>query len=67
MKLLFSNRSPLSVQLLTSILLALILIILDINYRPFNEVRYYLDSIVSQIHLELRLIHFMKWQKHEKS
>lgn len=50
MKLLFSNRSPLSVQLLTSILLALILIILDINYRPFNEVRYYLDSIVSPLY-----------------
>ncbi|OCG28185.1 rod shape-determining protein MreC [Gilliamella sp. wkB108] len=51
MKLLFSKRSPLSVQLFISLLLALILIVLDINYRPFKEIRYYLDTIVSPLYL----------------
>ncbi|OCG38701.1 rod shape-determining protein MreC [Gilliamella sp. Fer2-1] len=50
MKLLFSKRSPLSVQLFTSLALALILIVLDINYRPFKEIRYYLDTIISPLY-----------------
>ncbi|OCG09154.1 rod shape-determining protein MreC [Gilliamella sp. wkB178] len=50
MKLLFSKRSPLSVQLFISLLLALILIVLDVNYRPFKEIRYYLDTIISPIY-----------------
>ena len=47
MKLLFSKRSPLSVQLFIALTLALVLIVLDINYRPFKEVRYYLDTLIS--------------------
>lgn len=51
MKLLFSKRSPpLSVQLFVSLMLALILIVLDINYRPFKEIRYYLDTIISPLY-----------------
>ena len=50
MKLLFSKRSPLSVQLFIALALALTLIVLDINYRPFKEVRYYLDTIVSPLY-----------------
>ncbi|MCO6544333.1 MAG: rod shape-determining protein MreC [Gilliamella sp.] len=50
MKLLFSKRSPLSVQLFTSLALALALIVLDINYRPFKEIRYYLDTIISPLY-----------------
>ncbi|MWP48610.1 MULTISPECIES: rod shape-determining protein MreC [unclassified Gilliamella] len=50
MKLLFSKRSPLSVQLFTSLALALTLIVLDIHYRPFKEIRYYLDTIISPLY-----------------
>ncbi|TSJ89466.1 rod shape-determining protein MreC [Gilliamella apicola] len=50
MKLLFSKRSPLSVQLFISLALSLTLIVLDINYRPFKEVRYYLDTIISPLY-----------------
>lgn len=50
MKLLFSKRSPLSVQLFISLALALTLIVLDINYRPFKEVRYYLDTLISPLY-----------------
>jgi rod shape-determining protein MreC len=50
MKLLFSKRSPLSVQLFTSLALALVLIVLDINYRPFKEIRYYLDTLISPLY-----------------
>ena len=50
MKLLFSKRSPLSVQLFIALALALTLIVLDINYRPFKEVRYYLDTIASPLY-----------------
>ncbi|OCG37023.1 rod shape-determining protein MreC [Gilliamella sp. Gris1-4] len=50
MKLLFSKRSPLSVQLFTSLALALALIVLDVNYRPFKEIRYYLDTIISPLY-----------------
>ena len=50
MKLLFSKRSPLSVQLFISLALALTLIVLDINYRPFKEIRYYLDTIISPLY-----------------
>ena len=50
MKLLFSKRSPLSVQLFISLLLSIILIILDLNYRPFKEVRYYLDTMISPLY-----------------
>ncbi|OCG01326.1 rod shape-determining protein MreC [Gilliamella sp. wkB112] len=50
MKLLFSKRSPLSVQLFISLLLALVLIVLDVNYRPFKDIRYYLDTIISPIY-----------------
>ncbi|OCG19952.1 MULTISPECIES: rod shape-determining protein MreC [unclassified Gilliamella] len=50
MKLLFSKRSPLSVQLFTSLALAVALIVLDINYRPFKEIRYYLDTIISPLY-----------------
>ena len=50
MKLLFSKRSPLSVQLFIALTLALTLIVLDINYRPFKEVRYYLDTIISPLY-----------------
>ena len=50
MKLLFSKRSPLSVQLFIALALALTLIVLDINYRPFKEVRYYLDTIISPLY-----------------
>ena len=46
MKLLFSKRSPLSVQLFTSLALALVLIVLDINYLTFKEIRYYLDTLI---------------------
>lgn len=50
MKLLFSNRSPLSVQLFISMALALILIVFDVNYRPFKEIRYYLYTIISPLY-----------------
>ena len=50
MKLLFSKRSPLSVQLFIALTLALVLIVLDINYRPFKEVRYYLDTLISPLY-----------------
>ena len=50
MKLIFSKRSPLSVQLFISLALALTLIVLDINYRPFKEIRYYLDTIISPLY-----------------
>ncbi|SCB72424.1 rod shape-determining protein MreC [Gilliamella intestini] len=50
MKLLFSKRSPLSVQLFTSLALALVLIVLDVNYRPFKEIRYYLDTLISPLY-----------------
>ena len=50
MKLLFSKRSPLSVQLFIALTLALTLMVLDINYRPFKEVRYYLDTIISPLY-----------------
>lgn len=50
MKLLFSKRSPLSVQLFMSLAMSLALIALDINYRPFKEVRYYLDTIISPLY-----------------
>jgi rod shape-determining protein MreC len=50
MKLLFSKGSPLSVQLFISLALALALIVLDINYRPFKEVRYYLDTVISPLY-----------------
>ena len=50
MKLLFSKRSPLSVQLFISLTLALKLMVLDINYRPFKEIRYYLDTIISPLY-----------------
>ena len=50
MKLLFSKRSPLSVQLFIALALALTLIVLDINYRPFKEVRYYLDTMISPLY-----------------
>lgn len=50
MKLLFSKRSPLSVQLFISLLLSFILIVLDLNYRPFKEVRYYLDTMISPLY-----------------
>ncbi|OCG63581.1 rod shape-determining protein MreC [Gilliamella sp. GillExp13] len=50
MKLLFSKRSPLSVQLFTSLALALVLIVLDINYHPFKEIRYYLDTLISPLY-----------------
>ncbi|MWN04908.1 rod shape-determining protein MreC [Gilliamella sp. Pas-s95] len=50
MKLLFSKRSPLSVQLFTFLALALVLIVLDVNYRPFKEIRYYLDTIISPLY-----------------
>ena len=50
MKLLFSKRSPLSVQLFIALTLALTLMVLDINYRPFKEIRYYLDTIISPLY-----------------
>jgi rod shape-determining protein MreC len=50
MKLLFSKRSPLSVQLFTSLVLALVLIVLNINYHPFKEIRYYLDTLISPLY-----------------
>lgn len=50
MKLLFSKRSPLSVQLFISLALSLILIVLDVNYRSFKEVRYYLDTLISPLY-----------------
>jgi rod shape-determining protein MreC len=50
MKLLFSKRSPLSVQLLASLTFASVLIVLDVSYQPFKEVRYYLDTIVSPLY-----------------
>lgn len=50
MKLLFSKRSPLSVQLFTSLALALVLIVLNINYHPFKEIRYYLDTLISPLY-----------------
>ncbi|MCX8600539.1 MULTISPECIES: rod shape-determining protein MreC [unclassified Gilliamella] len=50
MKLLFSKRSPLSVQLFISLALALTLIVVDSNYRPFKQIRYYLDTLISPLY-----------------
>ncbi|MDF7671195.1 rod shape-determining protein MreC [Orbaceae bacterium ESL0721] len=50
MKLLFSKQSPLSVQLFIALLFALVLLGLDISYRPFKVVRFYLDTIISPIY-----------------
>ena len=67
MKLLFSKRSPLSVQLFFALLFALILIVLDVNYRPFKEIRCYLDTIVSPLYQISNMPQTMSSQFHEMS
>ncbi|WP_294609364.1 rod shape-determining protein MreC [uncultured Gilliamella sp.] len=67
MKLLFSKRSPLSVQLFFALLFALILIVLDVNYRPFKEIRFYLDTIVSPLYQISNMPQTMSSQFHEMS
>ena len=67
MKLLFSKRSPLSVQLFFALLFALILIVLDVNYRPFKEIRFYLDTIGSPLYQISNMPQTMSSQFHEMS
>lgn len=50
MKRLFSKDSSLILQLCIALIFAAILMILDINYRAFSIVRYYLDTIVSPLY-----------------
>ena len=47
MKRLFSEGSPLIVQLFIALFFATALIIIDFRYRAFSVVRYYLDTFVS--------------------
>lgn len=50
MKQLFIKGTPLVLQLFIVLFLAVVLILCDINYRPFIVVRYYLDTIISPLY-----------------
>ncbi|WP_392563279.1 rod shape-determining protein MreC [Orbus wheelerorum] len=50
MKRLFTKGTPLSFQLFIVLILAILLIVCDVNYRAFSVARYYLDSIISPLY-----------------
>lgn len=50
MNQLFTKKSPLIVQLFIVLFLAIALMVLDVNYRAFSVVRYYLDTIISPLY-----------------
>jgi len=50
MKQLFTKGTPLGFQLFVVLILAILLIVCDVNYRAFATVRYYLDTIISPLY-----------------
>lgn len=50
MKQLFTKGTPLALQLFIVLVLAVVLIVSDVNYRAFAVVRYYLDTIISPLY-----------------
>lgn len=50
MKQLFTKGTPLALQLFIVLVLAVALIVSDVNYRAFAVVRYYLDTIISPLY-----------------
>jgi len=50
MKRLFTKGTPLGFQLFVVLILAILLIVCDVNYRAFVTVRYYLDTIISPLY-----------------
>jgi len=50
MKQLFTKGTPLALQLFIALVLAVVLMVSDVNYRAFAVARYYLDTIVSPLY-----------------
>lgn len=50
MKLLFSKGTPPGVQLFLALFVSVLLMVLDLHYKPFRYVRYYLDTAVSPLY-----------------
>lgn len=50
MKQLFTKGTPLALQLFIALVLAVVLMVSDVNYRAFALARYYLDTIVSPLY-----------------